>query len=50
MGLPPLDAKNDVIFVNVKGEFLTKPRMPQIFAETPKKVPLEILHHLFQTR
>ena len=50
MGLSPLDAENDVVFVYEKGEFPTKPRLPQIFAETPKTVPFEILHHLFQTR
>ena len=50
IGLPPLDAENDVVFVYEKGEFPTKPRLPKIFADTPKKVPLEILHHLFQMR
>ena len=50
MGLPPLDAENDVVFVYGKGEFLTKPRLPQILAETPKNVLLEILHRLFKMR
>ena len=50
MGLPPLDAENDVVFVNVKGEFLAKPRLPQIIAESPKKVLLEILHHFSKMR
>ena len=48
MGLPLLDAENDVVFVHAKGEFLTRPGLPEIFAETPIKAPLEIFCHLFK--